>query len=83
MTIEDIEFEDAVIRIPKNAVKVTVEIETYETEGVQTVRAQFLPSDIAAMFDLFEQTVNGDYPRYVLTEEGQRYLDQLKGETKC
>lgn len=34
-------------------------------------------ADIREAIDLFEQTVNGDYPMYTLTDEGREYAEKL------
>ena len=69
MTIDDIEFEDAVIQIPKNSVRIRVEVETYEKEGSCVVTGTLLPPDIREAFQTFKDTCNGDYPEYTLTDE--------------
>lgn len=80
MSIEDIEFQDAVFAIPKNAVKLVWWIETYEENGIEKVGATFGPVDIREAFKTFEDTIAGEYPRFVLTEEGRKYAEQLMKE---
>ena len=76
ISIEDIEFEDAVIRIPKNAVTVTIEVQTYENGEMQTVSAKLCPSEIREAFRTFEETMSGDYPLYALTENGRHFIEE-------
>ena len=82
--IEDIEFEDAVISLPKNTVHLSITAKTYEADGEHTIRAEFTLADIRDMFETFEKTIDGDYPVYALTEEGKRYAEELlRREGKC
>ena len=74
----DMEFVDAVFSIPKNAVKITIDVQTYEDGVLQNVCGEFLPADIREAVNLFEATVAGDYPKYVLTDEGRRLIGELK-----
>lgn len=77
MKLEDIELQDAVVSIPKNAIKLVWVIETYEENGIEKVEATFGPVDIREAFQKFDDTVIGEYPKYVITEEGRKYLEQL------
>ena len=80
MDIDNIEFVDAVFQIPKNAVKVEFTIETYEQGEMHTVKGIFDPADVREAINLFGQTVDGDYPKYVVTEEGKEWLEQMKAQ---
>ena len=78
MSIDDIEFVDAVLSIPKNAVKIEFNIETYEQGEMHTVKGTYDPTDIRDAINLFDQTVAGEYPLYVATEKGLEFLEQMK-----
>ena len=78
ISIEDIEFEDAVIPIPKNAVSIKLEVKTYEDGEIHTVCADLEMSDIREMFRTFEETVAGDYPLYTATEQGKAEAERLR-----
>ena len=80
MKVEDLKFDDAVIRIPRNAVKVSVDIEVYENGELGKIHADFDLEAIRDAFDTFEDTVNGDYPMFEITDKGKEYLEQLKRE---
>ena len=77
MEVKDIEFEDAVISLPKNAIHLSITVKTYEADGEHTVLAEFTLADIRDMFETFWKTVDGDYPVFALTEEGKKYADEL------
>ena len=78
MDVNDIEFTDAVFRIPKNTVALTLEIQTYEQGKLQTIKGEFGPADVREALDLFEKTVCGGYPMFELTDKGRAYLDELE-----
>ena len=81
VTLDDIEFQDAVIAIPANTIYIKHEVRTCENGEVVTLKATYSPKDIREMFDLFEKTAEGDYPKYQLTEKGRRELEEkLNGE---
>lgn len=71
-----IKYDDAVIELPRNAVKVSIEADVYENGEIGTVRAEFNMDDIREAFRRFEETVEGDYPLYTITEEGKAWLEQ-------
>lgn len=77
MKLDDIEFQDAVFSIPKNAVKLVWVIETYEEDGIEKVEAAFGPVDIREAFKTFEDTIAGEYPVFTLTEEGKKYVEHF------
>ena len=80
MDIDNIEFVDAVFPIPKNCVHIMLEAETFEDGKAHTVKAEFSPSDVRDAINLFEATVEGDYPKYVITEKGKEWLEQMKAQ---
>lgn len=82
MTIDDIEFVDAVISIPKNAVKVTVTAEIYENGEMYTVEGDLGPADVRDVINLFQDTVDGDYPVYSLTEKAKEQLGWMDKYTE-
>lgn len=75
-SIDDIEFQDAVISIPANAIYIKQEVRTCENDKIITLLSTYSLKDIRGMFDLFEQTIDGDYPKYVVTEKGMRSLEE-------
>ena len=77
MSIDDIEFVDAVFSIPKNAVRVEFSIETYEQGEMHTVKGVFDPADIRDAINLFDEIVAGEYPKYVATEKGRAIADLM------
>ena len=82
LNIEDIAFEDAVIKIPINAISVKIEAKTYENGKIQTVNAEFGPQEIREAFNTFEETMSGDYPVFGLTSYGKEYVGKLLSEDK-
>jgi hypothetical protein len=82
MTIDDIEFVDAVISIPENAVKLTIEAVTYEDGELHTVEGKYGPVEIRDAINLFQDTIDGDYPVYSLTEKAKEQLGWMKEHTE-
>lgn len=74
MTIDDIEFVDAVISIPANAVKLTIEVVTYEDGELHTVEGKYGPVEIRGSINLFQETIDGEYPVYGLTDKAKEQL---------
>lgn len=82
MTIDDIEFVDAVIDIPKNAVKITVTAEIYENGEMHIAEGYLGPADIRDAINLFQDTVDGDYPVYGLSEKAKEQLGWMDKYTE-
>jgi hypothetical protein len=82
MTIDDIEFVDAVISIPANAVKLTIEAVTYEDGELHTVKGEYGPVEIRDAINLFQDTIDGDYPVYSLTEKAKEQLGWMDKYTE-
>ena len=80
MSIDDIEFVDAVFSIPKNCVHIMLTAETFENGEAHTVKAEFSQSDVRDAINLFEATSAGDYPQYVITDKGREWLERLQRE---
>lgn len=76
MKIEDIEFADAVISIPKNAVFIQLRVKSFELGELVETEATLDMQDIRDAFDRFEATIAGAYPKYTLTEKGMRSLEE-------
>lgn len=77
-SIDDIEFIDAVFAIPKNAVEIVLNVKSFEGGEIVRTTVQFDVQDIRDAIKTFEDTVNGDYPKYCITEEGKAWLEGLK-----
>ena len=75
MTIDDIEYKDAVFAIPKNSVEVVLNITTYENGELYKIECQCDLQDIQDCFKCFDDTVAGDYPKYIFTEKGREWLN--------
>ena len=82
MTIDDIEFVDAVISIPENAVKLTIKAVTYEDGELHTVEGKYGPVEIRDAINLFQNTVDGDYPVYGLTDKAKEQLAWMDNYTE-
>lgn len=74
--VDDINFVDAVFGIPENAVEVVLNVKSYENgELVKTVGTYDFKA-VREAINLFEQTVEGEYPKYVATEAGKAWLEE-------
>lgn len=78
MDIDEMEWKDAVFSIPKETAYAELKVKIMENGELVTLARKMSPSEINNAFKLFDDTVNGDYPFYVLTEEGEKYLESLK-----
>lgn len=75
-----IAYSDAVFQIPQSAVKITIEADIYESGEISRVRAEYNMEDIREAFHLFDETIDGEYPRYELTDKGKEWLERLLRE---
>lgn len=82
MKVEDLKFDDAVIQIPRNAVKISMDVEVYENGEIGKLHADFDMEAIRDAFKTFEETVSGDYPLFCLTDEGREYAERLMQEAQ-
>lgn len=74
MDMNDVEFKDAVIAIPKNTIELEINATVYQDGKLQVINSIYNLQEIQHLFQLFLDTIEGDYPKYVLTEKGQAYL---------
>ena len=82
MTIDDIEFVDAVISIPANAVKLTIEAVTYVDGELHTAEGKYDLEGIRDAINLFQETIDGEYPVYCLTEKAKEQLEWMDKYTE-
>lgn len=76
LCVDDMDFVDAVFGIPENAVEVVLNVKSYENgELVKTVGTYDFKA-VREAINLFEQTVEGEYPLYVTTEAGKALLEE-------
>ena len=71
------EFEDAIIGLPTNAVGMTVSIDIYENGEIIKAEQTFDMNDIKGMKDDFWKCVDGEYPKFTITDEGIEYLKSI------
>lgn len=69
MTIDDVEFDDAVFGIPKNTVSLVMNVKIFQDGEIQELKAEYNIEEIRDAFNLFEKTVDGEYPLYKLNED--------------
>ena len=70
------EYDGIVLSIPSHAIEIIVNVTTYNDGNIQKYRSIYDADAIHEMREEYEDNC----VRYVLTEEGQRYLDELKGK---
>lgn len=73
-TIDEVEFKDAVIAIPKNTVKLEIIATIYEDGELHEVGGTYDMQEVQHLFQLFWDTIEGDYPKFELTDKGKAYL---------
>lgn len=79
--IVELEEESVIIRIPKNTVFLKLEATVVDNEGeLKRYRISMPLEDIKNARTYFEEEVGDeDYDaKWILTEEGRRYLEQLE-----
>lgn len=74
MDINDVEFKDAVIAIPKNTIELEINATVYQDGKLQVINGIYNLQEVQHLFQLFLDTIEGDYPKFELTEKGKAYL---------
>lgn len=74
VNIDNIKMEDAVISLPANAIQVTFDADMCEGGKIIKVKGKYDLEAIRKAFELFEDTVAGEYPVYDLTDKGRELL---------
>lgn len=72
------EFEDAILGLPTNAVGMTVKIDVYENGKITKIEQTFDLNDIKDMKETFWECLDGEYPKFTLTDKGVEYLESLE-----
>ena len=80
MKIEDVKFDDAVFQIPKNAVSIVMNVKIFQGNEIHELKAEYNTEDIREAFNLFEKTVDGEYPLWRLTEDWARKIMENPNE---
>lgn len=73
-------YKDIIMSIPTNTIEMTVKLKMYENSEMFYAKQIFDLEDIKHAEDLFEQCCEGEYPTYILTEKGERYVEKLRRE---
>ena len=81
ITMDDNDFVDAVFAIPENAVEVLIKVKSYESGKLIESEGAYDLKEIKKAVDLFQQTIEGEYPKYVITEEGKKWLEENYPDT--
>ena len=76
--INDIQFEDIVITIPKNTIAMTIGVDVYEDGDIQKFCSEYNLSEINECRDVLEKYIEGELPKYKITEKGLAYLEELE-----
>lgn len=78
-TVDDITFVDAVFGIPENAVEVVLNVKSYENGEIVNTTGTYDFKAVREAIDRFWKTVEGDYPKFIITDEGRAWLDEQCG----
>lgn len=75
-------WKDIVITVPEYTVKMSMNLDCvdYESESDESIiklRADFNMTDIKEAEEVLEKYINGELPKYTLTEEGKELLNKL------
>ena len=72
--------KDIVLNIPKNTVEIKIELTTFENGESHKYSRTMDVETINNAEDIFEDTIRGDYPMYVITDEEYERLDAMRGD---
>ena len=76
----DGEYKDIIVSIPTNTIEMTIKLKVYDNGQMFDAEQTFDLEGIKYLENLFEQSCNGEYPVYTLTEKGKEYLERLCNE---
>ena len=71
----NIEWEDIVIAIPKNTVHMTIQVSIFDDSEISQYIGEYNVSEINECRNTLEKYINGELPRYIITEKGLEYLN--------
>lgn len=71
-------YKDIIMSIPTNTIEMTIKFKMYGDGEMFYAKQVFDLNDIKDAEDLFEQCCDGEYPRYTLTEKGEKYVERLE-----
>lgn len=71
----NIEWEDIVITIPKNTVHMIVQVNIFDDSEISQYIGEYNVSEINECRNTLEKYINGELPRYIITEKGLEYLN--------
>lgn len=75
--IVDIDTKEAVLFLPTETYRVEIIASMVDENGESYKVTTILnPSEVRKAFDLFDQTCDGEYPQYQITEEGKKWLEE-------
>lgn len=77
-TVDDYQFEDIIIPIPKNTVQLVITTTVYENDEISKLKGTYDISDIIQCKKTFEDCLNGEYPTYRITEMGKEFLRSIE-----
>lgn len=71
----NIEWGDIVIAIPKNTVHMTIQVSIFDDSEISQYIGEYDVSEINECRNTLEKYINGELPRYIITEKGLEYLN--------
>lgn len=70
----------AIIGLPENTVELTITAKVFEDGELQTVSAKYGMSQVREMFEKADKGYIDDDDRFVITEKGLAWLEELERE---
>ena len=71
--VNNIEWEDIVVAIPKNTVHMIIQTSVFNNRKIVKYQGEYDVNDINNCKNTLEAYINDDLPLYVPTEEGWNY----------
>lgn len=72
--------KDIVLNIPKNTVEIKIELTTFENGEAHHYSRTMDIEAIHEAEDIFEDTIRGDYPMWVISDEERARLAELDND---
>lgn len=77
--LEDLEFKDVVISVPKDVVYFDVKSRVFDTDdSLVTFSQRYGPEEIHKGEELFWKTAKGEYPKWEFTDAGKELVKYIK-----
>ena len=75
-------FMDIILAIPEGTVHMSLDVDIIDRMGnITKLNGNLGPDDIREAQRIFDEWEVGEYPRFTLTEKGEKFVEELANES--